>query len=103
LLERILIEKALNRGIRVIAAAGNEGANLDKKCSFFPACYDSRIVIVGNGTSLTNRHPTSNYGKVVSIWYNGTIFFRNKVLSGTSFSAPLVLAKIVNREKLYEK
>lgn len=99
--EKIEIERALNRKIRVIAAAGNEGNDLDKRCNFFPACYDSRIVIVGNGLSNENRQNKSNYGRIVSIWHNGTIRYKNEMKTGTSFSAPLVLAKMINRERSY--
>jgi subtilisin family serine protease len=50
--EKVEILKALNRGAKVVLAAGNEGNNLDKNCNFFPACYDSRIIVVGNLKSI---------------------------------------------------
>lgn len=70
--EERAIKRALDQGIKVIAAAGNEASNLDLKCNYFPACYDSRINVVGNifhhGDFDTQREPSSNYGNYVKTW-----------------------------------
>ena len=63
--ERYLIKKILDAGIFIVSAAGNESTNLDKGCNYFPACYDSRIIVVGNDA------PSSNYGNVVDFVING--------------------------------
>jgi subtilisin family serine protease len=82
--ERLLFKKALKNKIKIVAAAGNEHNDLDKVCNYFPACYDKRIVMVGNlltpeeiGMSLpypdlTLRSPSSNYGIRVTRWEVGT-------------------------------
>jgi len=97
--EYLAFEKALNSKIKIFAAAGNEKDDLDKSCNYFPACYDKRIVMVGNlevgadyrnmdndwkflamiagmGNKLetyeTRRSPSSNYGKRVTQWEVGT-------------------------------
>jgi subtilisin family serine protease len=96
--EHSLIVKALNNGIKVVVAAGNEASNLETKCNYFPACYDQRLVVVGNlennsdisyrsrvvyrfnevsewhnfGASNTHRSPSSNYGYPVNRWEIGT-------------------------------
>lgn len=97
--ERFLINKGLNAGITIVVAAGNEHSDLGKKCDYFPACYDHRLVVVGNlqkskdykglnddwkriaaivGMSTevdlpqTTRSPSSNYGTYVNRWEVGT-------------------------------
>jgi len=99
--EEALIKEALDKGITVVVAAGNEDADLNKECNYFPACYDKRLVVVGNlqenkawvelandpawtqlaqlagygdklGKVETSRSPSSNYGDVVNRWEVGT-------------------------------
>ncbi len=79
------IHNLLDKGVRVIAAAGNENTDLNKNCNYYPACYDKRIEVVGN------FHKKSNYGdKHVDIVIDGN----NKramgyTLTGTSQSAAI--------------
>jgi hypothetical protein len=68
--EHEVIKKALNAGIKIIVAAGNEGSDLQKK-PYYPAKLDSRLIVVGNYDSSKQRAPTSNYGKDVDVWENG--------------------------------
>lgn len=98
--EKALINKGLNRGVRIVVAAGNENDDLGKKCNYFPACYDRRLVVVGNLRIIkdnntldedwkyiaiatgfddkinkkveTTRSPSSNYGTYVKRWEIGT-------------------------------
>lgn len=70
--EKVLIKSAIDRGIIVFAAAGNEGANLDVKCNYFPACYDSRIISVGNLRPNLTVNPSSNFGSIIRKWAIGT-------------------------------
>ena len=46
--EATAIKDALNSGIKIVTAAGNDHEDLDKECGYFPACYDPRIIMVGN-------------------------------------------------------
>lgn len=80
--ERDLILEALDKGIKVVAAAGNERSNIDKH-KYYPAMYDKRIYIVGNLVKdIVNRKPTStrdsdiasssNWGESVNTWELGT-------------------------------
>ena len=61
--ECLLIKEALNRGIKIVAAAGNEGYNL-AKTKVYPAMCDDRIKVVMNYDKDT-IHYTSNYGSNV--------------------------------------
>lgn len=96
-----VVEMALNKGIKFVAAAGNERSDIDK-WKYYPAMYDDRIIRVGNlvsdkvttkvvtslhleGLKLTPKEETvierdiassSNYGKSINAWEIGT-----KVLS----------------------
>ena len=97
--EFVAIRRAIGQHIKIVVAAGNERSNLDKECNYYPACYDERIVMVGNlqkidkdyvvlgsfwrtlttvneSTSTerrdTERSPGSNYGKRVTRWEIGT-------------------------------
>lgn len=96
-----VVEMALNKGIKFVAAAGNERSDIDKN-KYYPAMYDDRIIRVGNlvsdkvttkvvtslhleGLKLVPKEETvierdiassSNYGKSINTWEIGT-----KVLS----------------------
>lgn len=60
--ESLAIVKALDKGIKVVAAAGNHGLNFEEKCPIFPACYDKRIIVVGNNCTYH-----SNKGQYVDV------------------------------------
>ncbi len=93
--EREVVEEALDAGIRVVAAAGNEGTELhaegigiDPKapprliatggptptptpkleCNYYPACYDKRIDIVGNKLDDYIPASRSNYGSAITTY-----------------------------------
>lgn len=59
--ERNAVVALLNRGVIVVAAAGNESKNLDVFCNSYPACYDPRIVVVGAIRPDRTLVPSSNY------------------------------------------
>ena len=118
--EETLIEQAINDGIIVVAASGNEGSNsLD-----YPAGYPN-VIAVGASNSSNTLTSYSNYGcstdlncqtVVAPVGYNtplvyqqtltgydtGTVSsfssFSNEYLVGTSFATPQVVAAIA----LYE-
>ena len=70
--ERLLIKEALDKGIKVIVAAGNDHHELAGDYKFYPAMTDKRLYVVGNLDS--NRVPasSSNFGALVNTWEFGT-------------------------------
>ncbi len=93
--EDVAIKDLLDKGIKISAAAGNKAESLDSK-KVYPAMYDSRIFIVGNGINNENRLSHSNFGTPVKNWQNGTnISAGGYVKSGTSQSTAIFTAKII--------
>lgn len=95
--EKKAILKLLERNKIILAAAGNKRKNLNKNCNYYPACYDKRIVVVGNGT-FWRRARSSNYGSVVDVWIDG----QNKgpvniKASGTSQSTAIHTGRLINK------
>jgi subtilisin family serine protease len=103
--EQKLIQKALDMGIKIVVAAGNEGSDLSQNCNFFPACYDSRLYVVGNLEENGSISGSSNYGRIVNYWQHGTNVIsnlpNNKVgrMSGTSQAAAIFTGKLLNNSK----
>jgi serine protease len=104
--EHKLINKALDKGILVIAAAGNERS--DKP--YYPASYSPRIASVGAVDSKGNILPSSNYGRLVTTYEyahnrRGTY---GSTMTGTSQAAAVHTGKRIKeihehrRKKLME-
>lgn len=94
--EAAVVKAVLDSGIILVVAAGNHSKNLDRHCHFFPACYDKRIIVVGNLRSDGSRNPSSNYGKVVDVWINGTDQESlGEVKTGTSMSCAIASGRLV--------
>jgi hypothetical protein len=93
------VKAALNAGIKMIAAAGNEGMDTSIH-PYFPAQYDSRIQMVGNLTSSGSRGPLSNFGPRVSFWEVGTSVLakvngKPMYMTGTSQATAVRAGKVV--------
>ena len=89
---------AHERGLIVIAAAGNDGENLPDDLTILPATRTPGVITVGamNADGATARGD-SNYGSSVDVWAPGTNIhtvadpFNPQVkLTGTSAAAPIV-------------
>lgn len=92
--ERNAIATALNKGIVVAVAAGNENSNLSIVCDYFPACYgfkNKNFIVVANYNGL-KKQPSSNYGGPVTAYEYGP--------NGTSQSTAIYLGKFIRG--LYE-
>ena len=92
--EDIVIKKALSSNVKIVVASGNNGANLDEKCNFFPACLKphKNLHIVGALSKEGQRMKFSNYGHQVTEWAIGeSVEDQNgNPLSGTSQATAVV-------------
>jgi len=88
------IQQAINAGITVVVAAGNDGVNA---CTESPASQTSAIV-VGNSDKNDVRNPTSNFSSCLDLFAPGTSIVSagyscdtcTATYTGTSMSSPLV-------------
>jgi len=93
--ETKLVKKALDKGIVFVAAAGNQGKNLDNH-TFYPAMSDPRVIVVGNINKNGKRVSSSNYGKVVDIWEVGyEVSAGGVTMTGTSQSTAIATGRLV--------
>jgi len=76
------VNSAVNAGVTVVVAAGNDNSNA---CNFSPAFVPSAIT-VGSTTSLDQRSSFSNYGSCTDIWAPGSSVYSAGVSSDSSYS-----------------
>jgi subtilisin family serine protease len=106
--EKKVVVEALDKGIKVVAAAGNERSDIDVH-KFYPAMYDKRIYIVGNIVGKSREiAASSNYGESVNSWEEGTLVLsrvpvnKYNYMSGTSQATAVKSGKLV-REMLLQR
>jgi hypothetical protein len=97
------LHNILKDGGVITVSAGNDSADLSKKCEIYPACYGGklsayRFYVVGNMLSNTEKSPYSNYGGPVNRWENGHNV-GTPSRTGTSQSSALHMSKILKEEK----
>lgn len=93
-----IVKKALDAGIIIVAAAGNESRNLDEKCDYYPACYSDKIIKVGCKDAEKKLCASSNYASNVKnfVYQNGYKLNAGGVtLTGTSQATAVAAGKIV--------
>merc|ERR1712014_297840 len=91
---RDAVNAAVNAGVTVVVAAGNDNSNA---CNFSPAYVPSAIT-VGSTTASDSRSSFSNYGSCVDMWAPGSSVVSlssssdsgTTTLSGTSMACPHV-------------
>ncbi len=93
------LAKAHKKGIKLVAAAGNDGVNMDI-ISYTPACCDKVITVMAFDGAMIDRMKFSNYGSmcetaavgymVVSSYLDNTY----AMADGTSQAAPYVTAAL---------
>lgn len=94
--EQKVMKKAVDRGISLFVAAGNNGENLNRVCQYYPACYLLPNEYVIGATENGKICPVSNTGRIVH-YANGTLPKSLKVEDkcATSYAAPTVLSEFV--------
>lgn len=69
-------EEAEKAGIIIVTAAGNHNEELSSiHCQVYPACHKqnfSNIIVVGNLMNRFLKNPSSNFGEMVDLSFNGT-------------------------------
>lgn len=104
--EKMMYEAIQKNGTTIIVAAGNESQDFDSFCHYFPACYNTDIISVGNLNSFRNRHNSSDYGKRVSAWEIGqNVCGGGLCLTGTSQAAAVHTVNYVKKilDKKFKK
>lgn len=95
-----IIKKILRKGKTIVAAAGNNGINIDET-SYYPASCDKRIYRIMNGTSPIQRRKSSNFTSIHGFYEEGNnipgLNFQGKraLISGTSVSAVIFTANFI--------
>ncbi len=125
--EEKLIKEALDKGIKIVASAGNEKSDISEQ-QYFPAMYDERIYIVGslvsdkveitvankvdkNTRAITEIKTTkrdvasySNYGVPINTWEIGTNVLSRVPggqfgnMTGTSQAAAIHTGKLIRKQ-----
>lgn len=86
----------LNPDIKFFVSAGNNGANLDENCFYYPACLNSPNMTVVGAMKGPEKANYSNYGLVVDEWEEGFATDEKGHISfGTSFSTPTATGKYI--------
>lgn len=101
--EELAVKQFLDRGGHFVAAAGNEGINIDF-FHFYPASYDDRIVKVGALDQNGERWKLSDYGKNVRMEIGKNVLStlpggQFGYMSGTSQATAVATGKLVSQEK----
>jgi major intracellular serine protease len=109
--ECLVIKEALDNGIIVNSAAGNEGSNIDF-FHFYPASCDKRVNVIGAVDKYGEKLPMSNYSS--SSWNNATKIYQELgrdvlsllpngqygYMSGTSQATAIFTGKLVKKMAL---
>lgn len=99
--EQSAVEHYLDHGGQMIAAAGNEGRDIDPvKTHYYPANYDARVIVVGSLDQYGFRAPASNHGVSVTRWAPGErVESLGLQASGTSFATAIVTGSMVEQKQ----
>jgi len=104
--EKLYIQRLLLRGVTIVAAAGNNGQNLDILHNhYYPASYKETLKY-SNFHVVKSLHSTSNYGKIVTDVFPGVNikpnFWYSRRLTGTSQAAAQKMSSILKNVVLYK-
>lgn len=103
-IEKQALLLATESGVKVFTVAGNEKTDLNKKCNYYPACYNIKGVEVIGGLAYNDETKTlgkasySDTGKIITKWDLASY----EDYHGTSQACARACGKYVNR-KLHEQ
>lgn len=95
--EHAAVKRFIKHGGTFVAAAGNEGQDLNSpESAYFPAMYRDGIIIVGNLCKDGVKCSSSNYGKAVTRWEIGEdVEAFGLTMTGTSQATAVATGKLV--------
>jgi hypothetical protein len=94
--ELVTLLHAVNNGIKIFVASGNNGRHLTKtNCKTYPPCYNIKEVNVVGAIKNGIRAKYSNYGPMVNYYESGMTLINGNEMHGTSFSTPRALGKYI--------
>jgi major intracellular serine protease len=97
--EELAVKKFISQGGKFIAAAGNEGEDIDES-HYYPAYYDD-VVAVGSLNKDKEHSRTSNFGESVEAWEIGeNITAYGITMTGTSQATAVHTGKMIAEDKL---
>lgn len=101
--ERNALKRALDKGIVITVAAGNDNQDLNEKCSYFPSCY-SEFRSYNNWHVVANfrdgsYQDGSNYNGPVNSLANGhKVSAGGSMMSGTSQASAQYMGQLVGAQ-----
>lgn len=97
------VKAFIDGGGTFVTVAGNENKDMAFE-HYYPANSDDRAIVAGNGIDQKHRAPTSNWGKRVDKWRNGTNVFSTLpnnqygYMTGTSQAAAIVTSELISKK-----
>lgn len=95
-----MLNELVKQNKKIFVAAGNDNLDLTKSCNVFPACYKIRknYFVVGN-YNKEKKEKLSNYNGPINRKEYGSIYMKDGILTGTSFSSAISLSKEVKKDE----
>jgi subtilisin family serine protease len=98
-IEQMVINRLSFKGVKIVVSAGNDGADLSKGCSVYPACYNANKInfyVVGSVDRYNNFLITSNRFGPVNYYENGFNQCSEGIcMTGTSQAAAIRSNKLI--------
>lgn len=97
-IEEKLLRK--NPNVKLVAAAGNEGLNLDEVKRYPGGLKLPNVYTVGNMLNDDERNPSSNYGSNVRFWEIGTNVYSDAIGNGLAVKTGSSMSTAIKTGKM---